>query len=294
MSDLLVRFNREKERGRIANTCLFLSNSKLAARAAAISIARELLECAGSPLVHPDCDIFDPNELGIKGLKVEHIATRKEGVKSVASCLRFRATEGGARVILIIQVETMGADAQAALLKTTEEPPVGTYLLLSASSTANILPALLSRCRIYRTHGISSAEAKQIAAGSGVDDFTWTVLLKACGSADAVLELSMDDRNQLLELHPEVMNWLENPAQGLEWLKMPEGGKLAEQRQDLLKQLSAALGWMSHSYLDFPTDSQFHMDRFIEAFSNSIGEVAGQITPQLVIERLKLKLDFSQ
>jgi DNA polymerase-3 subunit delta' len=54
---------------------------------------------------------------------------------------------GRARVFLLRDAERMNEGAQNALLKTLEEPPAGTHLILVTTSAARLLPTIRSRCQ---------------------------------------------------------------------------------------------------------------------------------------------------
>jgi DNA polymerase-3 subunit delta' len=60
--------------------------------------------------------------------------------------LALRRFEGRRRVVVIDPAEAMNAQAQNALLKTLEEPPEGTTLILVSSSPDALLPTIRSRC----------------------------------------------------------------------------------------------------------------------------------------------------
>jgi DNA polymerase-3 subunit delta' len=60
--------------------------------------------------------------------------------------LALRRFEGRRRVVIIDPAEAMNAQAQNALLKTLEEPPDDTTLVLVSSSPDTLLPTIRSRC----------------------------------------------------------------------------------------------------------------------------------------------------
>lgn len=70
-----------------------------------------------------------------------------ESVRDVTHFLMLRATSDAAvaRVVLIDNAGLMTHQAQNALLKTIEEPPAGTVLILTAQSELDILPTIRSR-----------------------------------------------------------------------------------------------------------------------------------------------------
>lgn len=59
-------------------------------------------------------------------------------------------TRGRARVFIIEQAESMSTEAQNALLKTLEEPPLSTFLILISSQPQRFLPTIRSRCQSVR------------------------------------------------------------------------------------------------------------------------------------------------
>ncbi|MEZ5744562.1 MAG: DNA polymerase III subunit delta' [Sphingomonadaceae bacterium] len=61
-----------------------------------------------------------------------------------------RLTLGDKRAIIIDPADDMETSAVNALLKSLEEPPVGTYFLLIAHQPGKLLPTIRSRCRILR------------------------------------------------------------------------------------------------------------------------------------------------
>lgn len=59
----------------------------------------------------------------------------------------FKPLEGDKKIFVLNNVSTMQPQAQNKLLKTLEEPPKNTYLLLGATSVYTVLPTVLSRCK---------------------------------------------------------------------------------------------------------------------------------------------------
>ena len=69
---------------------------------------------------------------------------------------------------IILEAQRMTVEAQNALLKTLEEPPSHSVLILTAPSTKNLLPTIASRCQIMRLRSevdldIKSEEHQQAA-----------------------------------------------------------------------------------------------------------------------------------
>lgn len=120
--------------------------------------AREFLGVSSEDGSHPDIitltygpknkdeakkrDDGKPFELA-RGIKVEQ-------VREIQRRLNTRPTMGAHRVVIIDPADDMEVSASNALLKSLEEPPVGTFFMLVAHSPARLLPTIRSRCRTVR------------------------------------------------------------------------------------------------------------------------------------------------
>src|SRR5256714_13721499 len=62
----------------------------------------------------------------------------------------FRPFEGAARVFIVEDAEYMNEQAANALLKTLEEPPSTTHLILTTSNPNALLATIRSRCQMIR------------------------------------------------------------------------------------------------------------------------------------------------
>jgi len=101
--------------------------------------------------------------------------------------------EGGYRVWIITDAEKLTDEAQNALLKTLEEPPRRTLIVLVASQESALLPTVLSRCRIVRLRPVSSVALGEMLEGRGVLTDTAQVLSRlAEGRPGTALRLAQD------------------------------------------------------------------------------------------------------
>lgn len=78
--------------------------------------------------------------------------------------LGYAAGAGKAQVVIVPCAEHFWPNAANALLKTLEEPPRGTYFLLSTSNKKAILPTILSRCSHLPVTALSDADFAKAAA----------------------------------------------------------------------------------------------------------------------------------
>ena len=240
---------------------------------------------------HPDYVVFDPEALGVKGLKVEHIAHRKDGVRCVSEELRFRPLAGNRRAILLLDAHEINADAQAAFLKTVEEPPSGTLLILTATQLSKISPALRSRCRTWRIPSPSAESLERQAAGAGISEDNWHSLTQALGFGEKVLALSRADRAFLLEQRLKVDSWLMGPQMPAPAFHVGEGN-LGERRARSELLLSATIGWLSAAYGQIAIPAN-ELDRRLGLLHRAIADIRAQVTPDMVVEDLVRQLKRS-
>lgn len=69
-------------------------------------------------------------------------------IRKVAPFLRLSASEGGWRVVIIDDADTMNRNAQNALLKILEEPPPHVLIILVAHRAGALIPTIRSRARV--------------------------------------------------------------------------------------------------------------------------------------------------
>jgi hypothetical protein len=86
---------------------------------------------------HPDIITVAPDEKGKIGI---------EAIHELQHSLQYQQYQSdNRRVAVILNAETLTLPAENALLKTLEEPPAGTTLIVTASTPSALLPTVLSR-----------------------------------------------------------------------------------------------------------------------------------------------------
>ncbi len=113
-----------------------------------ISAIREQI---GMKWNNPYHKIFIPKATTIKINSIREI--RKE--------VSFKPSEGAKKVFLVLDAEMMSAESSNALLKTLEEPPPGTVLILTTTQPDQLLPTLVSRCQQIRFQSLTSEDIRR-------------------------------------------------------------------------------------------------------------------------------------
>lgn len=80
-----------------------------------------------------------------------------------------KSTLGRGKVFVIDEAETMNAQAQNALLKTLEEPPGRTLIILLTDQPHALLSTIRSRAQLVRFQPLAEADALAILAAHGID-----------------------------------------------------------------------------------------------------------------------------
>jgi len=91
-------------------------------------------------LAHPDLRWVEPEGSIIKVDEIRLLAHFAIGTRQSAAC----------KVAVVESAHLMNLSAANALLKTLEEPPSDTYLILTTSRPARLLPTIISRCQTLK------------------------------------------------------------------------------------------------------------------------------------------------
>jgi DNA polymerase-3 subunit delta' len=166
--DVVERFRRALARRRLASTFLFVGPSGVGKRKFALKLAQALL-CQNRPAelldpcehcpacaqvlagTHPDLDVVNkpPDKsfipvallIGDKEHRMHEGLCHKIGLKPFA---------GGRKVAIIDDADDLNQEGANALLKTLEEPPPRSVLILVGTSADRQLPTIRSRAQMVR------------------------------------------------------------------------------------------------------------------------------------------------
>lgn len=137
--ELRQRFASSIEQGRLGHSYLLTGDRAEALENLALGLAGQVLD--GAPQEHPDFHAVRPQS------KSRQITV--EQVRELERELYLRPFSAPLKVAVIFDAERMclgGAAAANAFLKTLEEPPAHTLILLTSGRPAMLLPTIISRC----------------------------------------------------------------------------------------------------------------------------------------------------
>ncbi len=111
---------------------------------------------------HPDVQILAPE--GQSGGGVYLV----DQIRTLARNLAFRPFEGRRKVAVLERAEALGPVAGNALLKTLEEPPASSHLVLLAPGRHHLLPTVASRCQAVTFRPLETADLVRILETRGL------------------------------------------------------------------------------------------------------------------------------
>lgn len=121
------------------------------------SRASRLIDAATHPdlhLIHKELARFSDNprlrERKLTNIPIDLLREHLIGDRTHEAAAYRTPVEGVAKVFVIDEAELLEEVAQDALLKTLEEPPPGTYIILVTSRPQDLLPTIRSRCQHLR------------------------------------------------------------------------------------------------------------------------------------------------
>jgi DNA polymerase-3 subunit delta' len=249
--------------------------------------ARELIAEASVPQPeegsHPDVILLEPLPDGDEETK-----KRDEGkpykrkrsisvdqIRRMQQRLFTRPTLGARRAIIIDPADDMEKSAVNALLKSLEEPPVGTFFLLVAHRPGGLLATVRSRCRMLRFAPLDDADMAAILAREAPEADAATrdaAITAADGSPGTALAFVRHDLGKLHALMRQIIAKDDTELASRTALADEVGSR--PDRERLLAALELARATLAQALAEAPREQQL---RIIEAHGAMV-RLAGEAT----------------
>lgn len=97
-------------------------------------------------------------------IKAEENSIKDEAILELQSRLKKKPFLGSRNIAVIENADGLTVRAQNRLLKTLEEPPGKTILIMLSENLENFLPTILSRCVVYKIHSFDEKVDSEITA----------------------------------------------------------------------------------------------------------------------------------
>ncbi len=223
-SSLLDTLRKQLQSGRLPHSLLFAGPEGVGKRMLALSLAKAVNcqqtggidfcgQCSSCRKIeagaHPDLREIEPDGQFIK------IDQTRELSREVF----FTPFEARRRFFLINQAERLKIEAANSLLKTLEEPPGTSHLILMSTRPEELLNTIRSRCQMYRFSPLPPFVTERLLREkSGVSPEQLPLLARLCeGSVGRALSLDLD---QYLEQRDEMLLLLSHCLPELSYVKV--------------------------------------------------------------------------
>jgi DNA polymerase III subunit delta' len=142
---------------KVVHSYLFLGNEGIGKKQVALQFSKALNCLEGGPETGDACDhclscrkIDQGLHPDVLLLEPENHTIKVDQVRQMQRDLAYKPYEGRRRVCIITAVDRMAPNMSNILLKTVEEPPLHTVIILLANNPRLLLPTILSRCQAVR------------------------------------------------------------------------------------------------------------------------------------------------
>lgn len=184
---------RSVECGRVSHAYLFTGPAGSNKTAAAYAFAQAILcpkgisgmrggDCGACDACqrimrrkHPDVRYFAPEGAG--GYLIEQI-------REIVADASYAPIQASKKVYILDRVDLLGVAGANAFLKTLEEPPADTVIILLGRTRESVLPTILSRCQVVPFRHIPATEAAGILSqNTGASLEKARIAIEACGGS---------------------------------------------------------------------------------------------------------------
>jgi DNA polymerase-3 subunit delta' len=186
--EVVEQFRRALVRDRLASTFLFVGPAGIGKRAFALRLAQALLcqrrppealdpcgECPACRQVlagtHPDLILVaKPEEKSVLPVELFIGSHERRMQEGLCHTIRLKPMMGGRRIAIIDDADYLNEEGANCLLKTLEEPPPKSVMILIGTSPDRQLPTIRSRAQIVRFRPLEADVVAQLLIDSGATD----------------------------------------------------------------------------------------------------------------------------
>ena len=242
------------QQGRLAHAYLFVGPEGIGKRTFAYELAKTLL-CTAAPAPFTPCDRC-PACLQVEAgshpdITVARLPDEKQELpvelmrKEFIPRLGLKASRGGWKIGILEDADAFNEESANCFLKTLEEPPPNTLLILRSRTLERQLPTIRSRCQVIRFSPLNSQDLTTVLAQHEITDPARLARLLPLANGSPGLALSLDD-DELWQTRAAMMANLSSQKPDAvslaeDWLKYVESvgkdNRLQRQRSSLLLRL---------------------------------------------------------
>lgn len=216
----LVQLIAQMQAGRLGHAILLTGPSRVGKSLLALRLA-QALNCLRPSKERPcgECRSCSRIERGIHP-DIVHVEREKSSIKidairAMQSGISAPPLEANQRVVIIHDMQHASGEAMDSLLKTLEEPPRHTRIIVTASAAEDLLPTIVSRCQLIALRLVprrTIAEALKERAHDIDPEILVRIARMSAGRPGWALQALND--SELLDWRREVFNALKTLLSG--------------------------------------------------------------------------------
>jgi DNA polymerase-3 subunit delta' len=228
--DVVERFRRALGRGRLASSFLFAGPAGIGKRTFALKLAQALLcstrpeaemdPCQQCPAcvqvaagTHPDLLLVaKPDDKSFLPLELLIGDKEHRGRQGLCHDLSLKPYMGGRKIAVIDDADFLNPEGANSLLKTLEEPPPRSVLILIGTSPARQLPTIRSRCQLVRFRPIAPDLLLGLIMAQGITDDQSEARRLAATSGGSLQQARQGADRELWAFRSRLYEWLTAPV----------------------------------------------------------------------------------
>jgi DNA polymerase-3 subunit delta' len=223
--NVVSRFQNAAAKGRLASTYLFVGPSGIGKRTFALKLAQavfcttnseeELSPCGHCPACqqvtaasHPDLmQISKPKDKAF--IPVETFIGDRDHRMQVGLChdIGLKPFAGVRKVAIIDDADALNQESANALLKTLEEPPKGSIIILIGTSQHRQLSTIVSRSQVVRFEPLENGEVLSILGRLQIETDQKLDMLATVSGGSVARAVALSD-SSVLEFREQLLNQL--------------------------------------------------------------------------------------
>lgn len=231
---------------------------------------------------------------------------KKQDIEEIIENSFAKPFSGSHKIVIIDDFDRVTAEGQNALLKTLEEPMDYLILILISSNMRNILPTIISRCRILKFQDLTQDRIEEFLLSRKVSPRN-AKLFSRLSNGDVSLAIKYSEDPELLSKREDIINMTDRVIRQTEFI-FDEMKFFKDNKDDFKEILNFMIVWyldlvyvksgredlvVNIDKLDLLKLQDLSIDRAIESYDaliNALGRKEKNVNFDLNIEKLLIDL----
>jgi len=226
----------------------------------------------------------------------KNIGIRIASIRMLEHRIQLSPNEGNYKICIIEHADTMNIQAANAFLKTLEEPPEDTIIILTTSKPNSLLPTIISRCQQLPFYPISKKKIEEKLLGfETLEIFDAKMLARVSnGNMEKALRLMESGKIEIREQTLQFLDFVLN-SNDLKFIELSNQFRTSKNLTKLQEMISQLIIWLSDlAYFKHQQSEITNLDKteILEALYERNQEVE-EYAPELInfMEEMLLRLN---